>query len=75
MTADPILALKYFGLCLAIALVFWILSKVATGFRVAFGKTPFVPSTIEVILMLIALFFAVISPICLVWSFVAWIAS
>lgn len=73
--ADYLLAFKCFGLCASLALVFFISSRFASGWRIAFSKMKFTPSAAEIVLLLIAILFGTLGILCLVWAFVAWIAS
>jgi len=73
--ADYLLAFKCFGLCVVLALVFFISSRFVSGWRIAFSKMKFTPFAAEIVLLLIAILFGTLSLLCLLWGFVAWIAS
>lgn len=72
---DPVLALKYFCLFVAIWIVLWLMSIFAKNYRILFGKIKMFPSNLETYLFLLLGLDTVLCILCLLWTIIAWIIS
>lgn len=73
--SNPVLGLKWFCFCIVSILILFFFFKMATIYRISFGKVKFFMSKTESVLLIIIVIVAILALLCLAWSVVAWIAS